>query len=66
MMHASNGVARHLTVSWLAHVQLRKAVSFRNLAEPLDCANWYHLGLDREEVEPGVQQVVSCCRNPGP
>jgi hypothetical protein len=46
--------AASLTVS--AHVQLREAVAFRDLVEPLDCATYYHKGSDHHEVKPGMEQ----------
>ncbi|KAK9811653.1 hypothetical protein WJX72_007693 [[Myrmecia] bisecta] len=33
---------------------LRKAVDFRNLTEPLDCANWYRLGLHTKRNGKGA------------
>ncbi len=45
------------------HVQLRKGVDYRNLVEPLDCANWYRLGIDLQELAPNVLKV---CRQTTP
>ncbi|CAL8469051.1 g8592 [Coccomyxa elongata] len=39
---------------FLSGHMLRKAVDYRNLVEPLDCANWYHLGIDKQLLLPGI------------
>lgn len=42
-----------------ACMQLKQAVEFRNLVEPVDCANWYYKEIDREKRASGLLRACS-------
>ncbi|EIE24331.1 hypothetical protein COCSUDRAFT_41566 [Coccomyxa subellipsoidea C-169] len=51
---------------FLSGHMLRKGVDYRNLVEPLDCANWYRLGIDLQELAPAVLKGDYYCAQQRP